>query len=117
MAAIFFQVGRAVAGPVFAPAAFVVGRELMICRHSPRCDPIDTHVHAFKSDPAITDLLVRLHLHVLDICVADSQRSFGGLAAETARARSFVQASQNHASLCVTFDPFTFEQKDFARTQ
>ncbi|MGA9886379.1 MAG: hypothetical protein WBQ31_02675, partial [Candidatus Acidiferrales bacterium] len=67
MAAIFFQVGRAVAGPLFAPAgsssaatddlqAFAV------------LEPIDTHVHAFKIDPAITDLLERLHLHVLDIC-------------------------------------------------
>jgi predicted TIM-barrel fold metal-dependent hydrolase len=114
MAVIFFQVGHAVSGPLFAPV-----------RSSPAptddlqafaaLDPIDTHVHAFKTDPSITDLLVRLRLHVLDICVADSQRSFGGLAAETARARSFVQASKNHASLCVTFDPFAFEQKDFAR--
>src|ERR1700691_2192078 len=36
-------------------------------------EPVDTHVHAFKSDPAFTDLLARLQLHVLDICVADTQ--------------------------------------------
>lgn len=114
MAAIFFQVGRGVAGPLLASArsSSAANDDLQAFA---ALDPIDTHVHAFKADPAVTDLLVRLHLHVLDICVADSQRSFGGLAAETARARSFVQASKNHASLCVTFDPFTFEQKDFAQ--
>jgi predicted TIM-barrel fold metal-dependent hydrolase len=114
MAAIFFQVGRAAAGTSFAQALSpsVASDDLQAFA---ALDPIDTHVHAFKTDPAITDLLVRLHLHVLDICVADSQRSFGGLAVETARAQSFVEASQNHASLCVTFDPFAFEQKDFAQ--
>ena len=35
-------------------------------------DPVDTHVHAFKSDPAFTELMTRLQLHVLDICVADT---------------------------------------------
>ncbi|MGA8405643.1 MAG: amidohydrolase family protein [Candidatus Acidiferrales bacterium] len=121
MAAIFFQVGRMAAGPLFATAASPAAPEREQATTASddlqafaALQPIDTHVHAFRSDPAFTDLLVRLHLHVLDICVADSQRSFGGLAAETARARGFVQASQNHASLCVTFDPFTFEQKDFA---
>ena len=114
MAAIFFQVGRAVAGTLFAPALSpsIASDNLQAFA---ALDPIDTHVHAFKTDPAIMDLLARLRLHVLDICVADSQRSFGGLGAEIARAQSFVQASQNHASLCVTFDPFIFEQKDFAQ--
>src|ERR1700693_541830 len=78
-------------------------------------EPIDTHVHAFKSDPAFTDLMVRLRLHVLDICVADTQGIYGELAAQLARAKGFVQASSGHAKLCVTFNPFTFQQKDFAR--
>src|SRR5277367_4182736 len=78
-------------------------------------EPVDTHVHAFKSDPAFTDLLARLQLHVLDICVADTQGIYGELAAQLARAKSFVQASPGHARLCVTFNPFTFQQKDFAQ--
>jgi predicted TIM-barrel fold metal-dependent hydrolase len=78
-------------------------------------DPIDTHVHAFKTDPEITDLMSRLRLRVLDICVADTHGIYAKLDAETARAKAFVHASQGHARLCVTFDPFGFRQKDFAR--
>jgi len=78
-------------------------------------DPIDTHVHAFKSDPEITDLMTHLRLHILDICVADTHGIYAELDTETARAKAFVHASQGHARLCVTFDPFGFRQKDFAR--
>jgi predicted TIM-barrel fold metal-dependent hydrolase len=78
-------------------------------------EPVDTHVHAFKSDPAFTDLMTRLRLHLLDICVADTQGIYGELAAQLARAKSFAQASPRHARLCVTFNPFTFQKKDFAR--
>ena len=77
-------------------------------------EPIDTHVHIFKSDPEFTALLSRLRLHVLDINVADSQGIYGELSTELARAKNFVRSSQNHASLCVTFSPFEFQQKDFA---
>jgi predicted TIM-barrel fold metal-dependent hydrolase len=77
-------------------------------------EPIDTHVHVFKSDPDFTAMLGRLRLHVLDINVADSQGIYGQLSTELARSRSFMQASQGHASLCVTFSPFEFQQKDFA---
>ncbi len=78
-------------------------------------EPVDTHVHAFKTDPAFTDLMARLQLHVLDICVADTQGIYGELATQLARAKAFVGASPGHARLCVTFNPFTFQQKDFAQ--
>jgi predicted TIM-barrel fold metal-dependent hydrolase len=77
-------------------------------------EPIDTHVHAFKSDPAMAELIARLRLHVLDICVADTQGIYGNLQTELERAKGFVQSNQGHAKLCVTFDPFGFQQKDFA---
>jgi predicted TIM-barrel fold metal-dependent hydrolase len=77
--------------------------------------PVDTHVHAFKVDPEFSDLMTHLQLHVLDICVADNHGIYGQLEAQTARARAFIQSSQNHARLCVTFDPFGFRRKDFAR--
>jgi predicted TIM-barrel fold metal-dependent hydrolase len=76
--------------------------------------PIDTHVHVFKSDPDFTAMLVRLRLHVLDINVADTQGIYGRLATELERSRNFVKGSQGHASLCVTFSPFEFQQQDFA---
>jgi len=78
-------------------------------------EPIDTHVHAFKNDPEITDLMAHLQLHILDICVADTHGIYGSLDVETARAKAFVQASRNHARLCVTFDPFSFREKDYAQ--
>src|SRR5271170_6385569 len=77
--------------------------------------PVDTHVHAFKTDPAFTDLMARLQLHVLDICVADTQGIYNDLATEVARAKRFVKSSTGHAKLCVTFNPFTFQHKDFAQ--
>src|SRR5580700_4511886 len=78
-------------------------------------EPIDTHVHAFKTDPEISDLLAHLQLNVLDICVADNHGIYGQLETQIARAKAFIQASHSHARLCVTFDPFGFGQKDFAR--
>lgn len=104
MAAAGFQIGRAIARRPFAVAA---------SESSPNSDgdalqafaamePIDTHVHAFKTDPAFTDLMTRLQLHVLDICVADTHGIYGNLATELARAKDFVGANSGHARLCVT---------------
>src|SRR6202050_2079803 len=77
--------------------------------------PIDTHVHAFKTDPEISDLMAHLQLRILDICVADTHGIYSSLDVETARAQAFVQANRNHARLCVTFDPVSFREKDFAQ--
>jgi predicted TIM-barrel fold metal-dependent hydrolase len=112
-----FPVGRIVAGPLFAATdareqSSTSGDEL---RAFAALEPIDTHVHAFQSDPVFADLMARLRLHVLDICVADTHGIYGDLATELVRAKDFVRSSQNHARLCVTFDPFGFEQKDFAQ--
>src|SRR6202050_268501 len=78
-------------------------------------EPIDTHVHAFKTDSQFSELMAHLRLNVLDICVPDTHGIYGQLDIETARAKAFIQANENHARLCVTFDPFGFGQKDFAR--
>src|ERR1700693_5839107 len=78
-------------------------------------EPIDSHVHIFKTDAGIIDLMDRLRLQVLDICVADAHGIYGSLYTETARAKAFIQASRVHARLCVTFDPYLFHQKDFAQ--
>jgi predicted TIM-barrel fold metal-dependent hydrolase len=78
-------------------------------------DPIDTHTHLFKIDPAIFAVLQRLHLHVLDICVADHYDALGSLPGEIERGFEFVRGSQGHAKLCTTFDPFKFGQPNFAQ--
>ena len=33
--------------------------------------PIDAHAHVFKNDPAFTEMLKRLNLHIMDVCVVD----------------------------------------------
>jgi predicted TIM-barrel fold metal-dependent hydrolase len=117
MAAAGFQIGRNISKPLFAAAASEPSpsSESDALQAFAAMDPIDTHVHAFQTDPAFTELLARLRLHVLDICVADTHGIYSELATEIARAKDFVAASSGHARLCVTFDPFTFQQKDFAQ--
>jgi hypothetical protein len=78
-------------------------------------DPIDTHTHIFKNDPAFYPMLDRLHLHVLDICLADDHNLFRALGPQLASARAFIRGSAGHASLCTTFDPFSFDKPGFSR--
>jgi predicted TIM-barrel fold metal-dependent hydrolase len=121
--AMAFLANRIIAWPIFATdaakaneaAESLAAADSDALRAFAAMDPVDTHVHAFKTDPAFTDLMARLQLHVLDICVADTQGIYGELAAQLARANGFVAASQGHAKLCVTFNPSTFQQKDFAQ--
>src|SRR5580700_82059 len=76
-----FEIGRIVAGPLFVTTAAAAHDPSSTSQDElhpfAALEPIDAHVHAFKSDPVFADLLARLRLHVLDICVADTQRSFG----------------------------------------
>ena len=119
LAASAFLALRIVARPLFAAAAarpsLAPGSNDDALQAFAAMQPVDTHVHAFKSDPAFADLMARLRLRVLDICVADTQGIYGELAAQLARAKAFVGASPGHAKLCVTFNPFTFQHKDFAQ--
>lgn len=80
-------------------------------------DPIDTHTHVFQNSPAFFAMLERLHLHILDICVVDDHSKFQkNLAAERDAALEVVHASGGHASLCTTFDPYTFRDPVFTNT-
>ncbi len=116
MAAVGFLIGRNLAAPRLAAAASEPSpnADTAALQAFATMDPIDTHVHVFKSDPAFAELLAQLRLHVLDICVADTHGIYSELSTELARAKDFVGASPGHARLCVTFDPFTFQHKDFA---
>src|SRR5438045_4025781 len=56
--------------------------------------PIDTHTHAFKPDSSFYAMMDRLHLRVLDICVANrNDPSFSNLASKITAAKSFVKDS------------------------
>ncbi len=79
-------------------------------------EPVDTHAHVSKSDPRFAAFLKSLHLHLLDIVVANGEdtASFPNLEDKIAAAKAFVKSSDAHAVLCTTFDPFKFNTPSFA---
>jgi predicted TIM-barrel fold metal-dependent hydrolase len=79
-------------------------------------EPIDTHVHVFQTDTVFIGMLERLHMHVLDILVVDDSNPYR-TAPEPQKqdALKFVAASAGHAYLCTTFDPYRFNNPDFAK--
>ncbi len=78
-------------------------------------EPIDTHAHVFKDDPEFGNFLQRLHLHLLDIVVANKEETtFPNLESKIAAAKAFVRDSKGQAVLCTTFDPFRFSNATFA---
>jgi hypothetical protein len=69
-------------------------------------NPIDTHTHVFRSDPAFNAMLQRLNLRVLDIVLVDDNNpELKDLSVESKAAWQFIHGSGGHAILCTTFDP------------
>lgn len=76
--------------------------------------PIDVHVHVFKTDPAFQSLLERLHLKLLNILVMDDTLSYRKeLKPQVADALDLVRSSHGHVALCTTFDPYRFQDSSF----
>ena len=77
---------------------------------------IDTHTHVFSADTAFVAMLEKLNLHILDVLVDDDmepgQSSFEK---KKQQALSVVTAGHGYAALCTTFDPFSFNQPDYAQ--
>ena len=79
--------------------------------------PIDAHAHVLESDPAITRMLERWDLHIVDILVVnDKDPAHGPLDRQRTAALAFIHSAHGHASLCTTFDPYRFSQPDFLKT-
>ena len=79
--------------------------------------PIDAHAHVLESDPALTRMLERWNLHIVDILVVnDKDPARGSLDRQRAAALAFIRSAHGHASLCTTFDPFRISQPDFLKT-
>ena len=79
-------------------------------------DPIDTHTHAFQAAPALYAMLKRLNLHTLDITLVDEyDPETKDLAKERKDAWNVVHHSDGYIAFCSTFDPFKFNQPNFAR--
>jgi Amidohydrolase len=79
-----------------------------------KLDPIDTHVHIYQTNPAFLALLTKLNLHVLDIVVPHTPDQ-SALDQERQQAWSFVRASNGQATLCTTFNPFTYRDPGFSQ--
>ena len=76
--------------------------------------PIDVHVHVFKTDPAFQSLLERLHLKLVNILVMDDTLSYRKeLKPQVADALGLVRSSHGHVALCTTFDPYKFQESSF----
>jgi predicted TIM-barrel fold metal-dependent hydrolase len=78
-------------------------------------EPIDTHTHVAKGDPSFYAMLDRLHMHILDILLVDDQEAYrNDMNTQRQDAGTVIQASHGHAALCTSFDPFQFNNADFA---
>src|SRR5215469_8504703 len=80
-------------------------------------EPVDTHTHVAKADPAFYAMLGRLHMHILDILVVNDHDPYRkDLRTERNDAETMIGASRGQAALCTTFDPFQFGSPDFSRS-
>ena len=76
--------------------------------------PIDVHVHVFKTDPTFQALLERLHLTLVNILVMDDTLSYRKqLQPQVDQAVALVGSSRGHVALCTTFDPYKFNDPSF----
>lgn len=76
--------------------------------------PIDVHVHVFKTDPAFQSMLERLHLKVLNILVMDDTLPYRKqLEPQITDALALVRSSKGHVAWCTTFDPYKFADPSF----
>jgi len=79
-----------------------------------RMQPIDVHVHVFKTDPQFQALLERLNLRLLNILVMDDTLSYRKqLDPQVTDALALVRSSHGHIALCTTFDPYKFNDPNF----
>jgi predicted TIM-barrel fold metal-dependent hydrolase len=92
-------------------------REKQALKAFAKLQPIDVHTHVFANDPQFIAMLVRLHLHLVDILVVDNKSlEMKSLEPQRTEAFAFVNASHGHAWLCTTFDPFQFSNPDFSQS-
>ncbi len=100
-----------------ASAKAAEARETAALKAFAALHPIDAHVHIFESSPALTAMLDRLDLHVLDILVADDKDPvWGTIPDQRERALAFIDSAPEHAALCTSFNPFAFSEPNFLQT-
>ncbi len=78
-------------------------------------EPIDTHAHVRRSDPAFNAMLDRLNLHLLDIILVNNQSpEERDLESERSAALEFIHSSGGRAVLCTSIDPYKMHDPGFA---
>jgi len=76
--------------------------------------PIDTHAHVFAAGPFV-QMLEKLNLHILDILVVDRMSpTHRDLDTQRKEALNVVHASHGYAVLCTSFDPYSWNDPDYA---
>jgi len=76
--------------------------------------PIDTHVHVYKDDPTFVDMVKRLNLRMVNICVIDDRDPFfKSLEPQRSDELKVRSATGGRAAFCTTFSPYGFEQPGF----
>jgi len=77
--------------------------------------PIDSHIHLYQDDRRFADLMRRLNLRALNICVIDDRDPFfKGLEPQRGDALKARQTTGGRAVFCTTFSPYDFEEPGFA---
>jgi predicted TIM-barrel fold metal-dependent hydrolase len=76
--------------------------------------PIDVHVHVFKTDPAFQAFLEHLHLKLLNILVVDDTLSYRKqLEPQVTDALALTRSSRGHIAFCTTLDPYKVNDSSF----
>ena len=76
---------------------------------------IDAHAHVFQTAPAYFDLLERLDMRIINICVVDKHDpGFEEAEPQHRWALEVARKSRGRAPWCSTFDPTGFEKAGFA---
>jgi hypothetical protein len=88
---------------------------LSLASDHPSFERIDVHVHVFQPVAVYGEMLRRLTLRVLNICVIDKyERGFGDGEAQQRAARALNGLTHGRAAWCSTFDPQHWEETGFA---
>ena len=86
-----------------------------LLREFARIEPIDTHTHIYKDDPKLNDLIERLNLRAVNICVIDDRDpDFKGLEPQRTEVLKVRQSTRGRVAFCTTFNPYGFEQPGFS---
>lgn len=108
-------------GMLFTPIRFSAAEPQSTSEHQAlqslsALEPIDVHVHVFKTDPAFQAMLEKLNLELMNILVVDDTLVYRKeLQPQIEDAWNLVRSGKDHISLCTTFDPYKFNDPSFPK--